>query len=138
MYASAALCNSTFSPTVQCTEVMSKNMNPTVARMLDIYQQAVSRGEEVTLTMEKRGVCLSVRIPPGGGEQVETGNLDAGTKGALNSDHRDYSNRVKESPENLLNRQDSPLNKAIFSQKTDLRSRLTSNSVWIMSMQSRC
>ena len=61
--------------------------------------------------MEKRGVCLSVRIPPGGGEQVETGNLDAGTKGALNSDHRDYSNRVKESPENLLNRQDSPLNK---------------------------
>ena len=78
-------------------------MNPTVARMLDIYQQAVSRGEEVTLTMEKRGVCLVVRIPPG--------DLDAGTKGALYSDHQDCWNTVKESPENPLNRQDSPLNK---------------------------
>ena len=73
---------------------MSKNMNPTVARMLDIYQQAVSRGEEVTLTMEKRGVCLAIRIPPGGGKQVETGNLDAGTKGAQNSVYQDDSDRV--------------------------------------------
>ena len=66
----------------------------------------MSRGEEVTLTMEKRGVCLSIRIPP-----VKTGNLDAGTKGTQNSVHQDDS-RVKKSPEHPLNSPYNPLNKA--------------------------
>ena len=87
-------------------------MNPTVARMLDIYQQAVSRGEEVTPTMEKRGVSLSVRIPHGGGQQKESGNLDAGTKGALYCDHQEDSDRVKDSRKHPLNIPHSPLNKA--------------------------
>ena len=114
MYARAAgpqLCNSTFSPADQYTEEMSKDMNPTVARMLDIYQQAVSRGEEVALIMEKREVCLSVRIPPGGGEQVETGKLGTGTQGTASSEHQDDSDRNKATPENPLNSPDGPLKK---------------------------
>merc|ERR1719341_2387097 len=78
-------------------------MNPTVTRMLDIYQQAVSRGEEVTLTMEKSGVCLSVRIPSAGGKQVEDDSLDTYAN-TLNSDHQEDSDRVKKIPENALNK----------------------------------
>ena len=36
--------------------------SPTVGRLIDINQQAESRGEEVTITMDRGGVCLVIKI----------------------------------------------------------------------------
>ena len=55
-------------------------LNTTMMRLLDIYHQSVTRGEEVIITMERREgkeeVWVSVRIPPRDGKGTRNGNRD--------------------------------------------------------------